>query len=194
MLATPEMETTDLSTVRWIATGAAPVPVSLLREYEERNIAIYQADDGQFIAAVRYQSPFESELSDSHVEAVASADEVEAAEVLEIEAGAWLFEDDDRFVAGRKEQEPIFTSEIHLIRRFSPGFWMSLDWTYYNGGRQTVGGNELSDTQSNSRLGGTLVKPLSRRHAIKLGYATGLNTRFGTDFDQFLLSFQILLN
>jgi hypothetical protein len=114
--------------------------------------------------------------------------------LIEIEAGAWIFEDDDLFVVGKKEQEPIFTSEIHLIRRFSPGFWMSLDWTYYSGGRQTVGGNELSDTQSNSRLGGTLVKPLSRRHAIKLGYATGLQTRFGVDFDQFLVSFQFLLN
>ena len=114
--------------------------------------------------------------------------------LFEIEAGAWFFEDDDLFVVGRKEQKPVFTSEIHLIRRFSPGFWMSLDWTYYTGGRQTIGGNELSDDQSNSRLGATLVKPLSRRHVIKLGYATGLNTRFGTDFDQFLLSFQILLN
>ena len=114
--------------------------------------------------------------------------------LLEIEAGAWFFEDDDLFVVGKKEQEPIFTSEIHLVRRFSPGFWVSLDWTYYNGGRQTVGGNELSDAQSNSRIGGTLVKPLSRRQAIKLGYATALKTRFGTDFDQFLLSYQVLLN
>ena len=114
--------------------------------------------------------------------------------LLEIEAGAWFFEDDDRFVVGMKEQEPIFTSEIHLVRRFSPGFWMSLDWTYYNGGRQTIGGDELTDTQSNSRIGGTLVKPLSRRQAIKLGYATALKTSFGTDFDQYLLSYQLLLN
>ena len=114
--------------------------------------------------------------------------------LLEIEAGAWFFEDDDLFVTGKKEQEPIFTSEIHLIRRFSPGFWMSLDWTYFSGGQQTIGGDELTDEQGNSRIGGTLVKPLSRRHVIKIGYATGLNTRFGTDFDQFLLSFQFLLN
>ena len=114
--------------------------------------------------------------------------------LFEIEAGAWFFEDDDRFVGGRKEQAPIFTSEIHLIRRFSPGFWMSLDWTYYTGGRQTIGGNELSDDQSNSRIGATLVKPLSRRQVIKLGYATGLKTRFSIDFDQFLLSYQVLLN
>ena len=114
--------------------------------------------------------------------------------LFEFEAGAWFFEDDDRFVVGKKEQEPIFTSEVHLVRRFSPGFWVSLDWTYYNGGRQTISGDELTDTQSNSRIGGTLVKPLSRRQAIKLGYATALKTSFGTDFDQYLLSYQLLLN
>ena len=66
--------------------------------------------------------------------------------------------------------------------------------TYYTGGKQTIGGDQLSDTQSNSRLGGTIVKPLSRRQVVKLGYAAGVRTRFGTDFDQLLLSYQVLLN
>ncbi|NND69461.1 MAG: long-chain fatty acid--CoA ligase [Halioglobus sp.] len=43
MLMAPEMEQTDISSVRWIATGAAPVPVSLLHDYERRGIRIFQA-------------------------------------------------------------------------------------------------------------------------------------------------------
>jgi acyl-CoA synthetase (AMP-forming)/AMP-acid ligase II len=43
MLMTPEFEKTDMSSIRWIATGAAPVPVSLLKEYEALGIMIYQA-------------------------------------------------------------------------------------------------------------------------------------------------------
>lgn len=43
MLMTPEFEKTDMSSIRWIATGAAPVPVSLLNEYEKLGIMIYQA-------------------------------------------------------------------------------------------------------------------------------------------------------
>jgi acyl-CoA synthetase (AMP-forming)/AMP-acid ligase II len=43
MLITPEFEKTDMSSIRWIATGAAPVPVSLLKEYEALGIMIYQA-------------------------------------------------------------------------------------------------------------------------------------------------------
>ena len=43
MLAAPEREQCDISSVRWIATGAAPVPVSLLHEYEALGISLFQA-------------------------------------------------------------------------------------------------------------------------------------------------------
>jgi O-succinylbenzoate-CoA ligase len=43
MLVVPERTQCDISSVRWIATGAAPVPVSLLREYEALGIRIFQA-------------------------------------------------------------------------------------------------------------------------------------------------------
>ncbi len=43
MLMAPEREQTDLSSVRWIATGAAPVPVSLLHDYAGLGIRIFQA-------------------------------------------------------------------------------------------------------------------------------------------------------
>jgi len=43
MLVAPESRTRDMSSVRWIATGAAPVPVSLLHEYQALGIAIHQA-------------------------------------------------------------------------------------------------------------------------------------------------------
>jgi acyl-CoA synthetase (AMP-forming)/AMP-acid ligase II len=41
MLMAPERQTRDTSSVRWIATGAAPVPVSLLHEYQSLGIAIH---------------------------------------------------------------------------------------------------------------------------------------------------------
>lgn len=43
MLLAPEREKHDMSSVRWIATGAAPVPVSLLHDYQQLGIAIHQA-------------------------------------------------------------------------------------------------------------------------------------------------------
>lgn len=113
--------------------------------------------------------------------------------LLELSASTWLFGDDDDFIAGKKKQEPIFALETNLIKRIRPGLWASLDVTYFAGGRQTIGGNPLSDSQRNVKLGGTLVVPFGGRHAIKVGYANGVITRFGNDFDQFLVSYQVVL-
>jgi hypothetical protein len=114
--------------------------------------------------------------------------------LLELEAGALYFGDDDDFVAGKKEQEPIYTAQMHVIRRFSPGFWGSVNLNYFTGGRQTIDGTRLGDVQRNSRLGMTFVFPVAQGHAIKVGYAVGWLTRFGTDFDQFLFSYTKVLN
>lgn len=114
--------------------------------------------------------------------------------LLEFDAGAWFFGDDEDFIAGYREQEPIVALETHLVRRFKPGFWASLDLNYFTGGRQTIGGNELVDVQRNSRVGATVVVPFRGRHAVKLGYARGVVTEFGSDFDQFLVTYQVVLN
>ena len=114
--------------------------------------------------------------------------------LLDFEAGALFFGDDDEFVAGKKEQDPIYSAQVHAIRRFSPGFWGSLNFNYYTGGRQTIDGVQLGDTQRNSRLGATFVFPVAKGHAIKVGYAIGWLTRFGADFDQFLVTYSRVLN
>ena len=62
------------------------------------------------------------------------------------------------------------------------------------GGQQTIGGSELIDWQQNSRIGGMIVVPFLGRHAIKVGYSFGVYTKFGNDFDQFQVSYQVLLN
>jgi hypothetical protein len=112
--------------------------------------------------------------------------------LLEIEGGIWLLGDDDDYIAGPREQDPIAGIELHLVRRFKPGFWAAFDANFFYGGRQTIDGRELIDVQKNSRIGGTLVVPFKGRHAVKLGYAKGLFTEFGSDFDQFLVSYQLL--
>jgi hypothetical protein len=111
----------------------------------------------------------------------------------ELSASAWLFGDDNDFVMGKKEQDPIFGFETNIIKRIRPGLWASLDVTYYRGGRQTIDGNPLRDKQNNVKLGGTLVVPFLKRHAIKIGYADGIYTRFGNDFNQFIVSYTVVL-
>jgi hypothetical protein len=109
--------------------------------------------------------------------------------LVEAEAGAWFFSDDDDYISGRREQAPIFSGEIHLIRRFKPGFWASVETTYFNGGRQTIGGDRLADVQNNARIGATIVIPFGGRHAIKTGFSTSLTTSYGNEFDQILVTY-----
>ncbi len=113
--------------------------------------------------------------------------------LMEISASTWLFGDDDDFLFGKKEQDPVFALETNLIKRIRPGLWASLDVTYYRGGNQTINGNLLDNKLHNLKLGGTLVLPIHNRHAIKFGYANGVVTRYGNDFSQFLVTYQVAL-
>jgi len=114
--------------------------------------------------------------------------------LLELDLGAWFFTADNDFIVGKREQSPIIALQTHLVRRFKAGFWASLDVNYFTGGKQTIGGSELIDWQHNSRIGGTVVVPFLKRHAIKVGYSFGAYTKFGNDFNQFQLSYQVRLN
>jgi hypothetical protein len=113
--------------------------------------------------------------------------------LLEVAAGVWLYSDDEDYLPGAREQDPIYSVEAHVIKRFRPGFWASLDFNYFRGGRQTIGGDRLEDVQKNAKIGGTVVIPFGGRHAVKLGYASGAITKYGSDFDQFLVTYQLAL-
>jgi hypothetical protein len=112
--------------------------------------------------------------------------------LLEIDAGGWFFGDDEDFVAGRREQTPILEIQAHLVRRFRPGFWASVDVNYFRGGRQTIGGTRLGGIDNNSRAGGMVVVPFHGRHAIKVGYFVPVHTESGGDYRQLLASYQVL--
>jgi len=113
--------------------------------------------------------------------------------LMEVSASTWLFGDDDDFFFGKKEQDPVFALETNLIKRIRPGLWASLDVTYFKGGNQTIDGILLENKLDNLKLGATLVVPIHKRHAIKLGYANGVVTRYGNDFNQLLVSYQVVL-
>ena len=109
--------------------------------------------------------------------------------LLEMSAGAWFFQDNDEFLGMTREQDPIGALNAHLVRRFSPGFWASLDLNYYLGGHTTIDGERSADLQRNSRLGFSLAYPFKRRHGIKLGISEGVVTESGGDFRTITLNY-----
>jgi hypothetical protein len=112
--------------------------------------------------------------------------------LLEVAAGAWFFADNDNFLGVTKKQRPVAAIQGHLIHRFRPGLWASLDMNYYKGGRSTIGGIELNDLQRDSKVGATLVFPFAKKYAIKLGYTKGSLNDSDEEFDAFLASYQQL--
>jgi len=109
--------------------------------------------------------------------------------LLEFELGAWFFADNDEFLGATRQQDPILSSEFHLVKRIRPGFWASLDLNYYVGGRTTVDQIEQSDLQRNSRIGATVVFPFKGRHLIRIAISTGIVTESGGDFESFSLNY-----
>lgn len=109
--------------------------------------------------------------------------------LLEFEVGVWVFGDNNNFVGATREQNPILSTEAHLVKVVSSGFWASLDVNYYVGGATTVGQVRNVDLQRNSRLGATALFPFKRRHAIRAAYSTGIVTESGGDFQNVSLSY-----
>jgi hypothetical protein len=109
--------------------------------------------------------------------------------LLEIEVGAWFFSENDEFLGTTREQSPILSTELHLVKRIRPGFWASFDANFYAGGRTTVGGELRADLQRNSRLGATLTYPFRGGHAIRGGFSFGLVTETGDDFRSLALTY-----
>ena len=113
--------------------------------------------------------------------------------LLEMSAGAWFFQDNDEFLGTTREQDPIGALNIHLVRRFSPGFWASLDLNFYLGGHSTLDGERNADLQRNSRAGLSVAYPFRRRHAVKLGFSEGVVTESGGDFRTITLNYVYII-
>ena len=113
--------------------------------------------------------------------------------LLEAEAGVWLFGDNKDFALGRREQKPIWAAELHLVHRFKPGFWGSVNFNYYRGGQTIVDGDTKNDLQRSSTAGITFVFPFAERQSIKVSYGGGSVTVTDNRYYNFLLSYQYRL-
>ena len=103
---------------------------------------------------------------------------------LEVAAAAMFFTDNDDFFGGNAlTQEPIYSLQGHLIYGFRSGIWVSVDATYFAGGRTTLNGNQNNDLQQNWRFGGTVAVPVDRANSVKIYLSTGLSARTGNEYD-----------
>lgn len=110
---------------------------------------------------------------------------------LELNAAAFFYTPNGDFLGGqKKEQEPLYALQGHMIYAFRSGIWFAVDGTFYRGGRSTVDGVPGDDLQENSRLGATLALPVNRYHSVKCIASTGVSARTGSNFDTIALLWQ----
>ncbi|HEU4767785.1 MAG TPA: transporter, partial [Pyrinomonadaceae bacterium] len=110
---------------------------------------------------------------------------------LEMMAGTWLFTPNRDFLAGaRREQKPLLSLQAHVIYTLRPRMWLSVDGTYFTGGRTKTNDVLNEDRQRNTRIGATFSFPLTRRQSIKLAWAKGVTTRVGGDLNMFAAGWQ----
>jgi hypothetical protein len=109
--------------------------------------------------------------------------------VFEANLGSWIYGENEDFVGESRVQDPLFSIEVHLVRRQKGPFWTSLDFTFYHGGRTEISGDRKDDRLSNVRGGATVAFPLKKGHAIRFAGSTSLTTASGGSYDSYLLSY-----
>jgi hypothetical protein len=110
---------------------------------------------------------------------------------LELSAGMTWFSDNEEFYGGVvRHQEPLGAYQAHAVYNLSPRSWIAADFTYYNGGATTVGGQAKDDRQGNTRGGLTLSVPCWSQQSLRLAWANGVSTRIGSKFQTFNLGWQ----
>ena len=110
--------------------------------------------------------------------------------VGEIAIDAEVYTNNDDFLLGKRKQDAIFSTQLHLIYNLPKHMWIALDTNYYFGGENTLSGVKQSDELENSRTGLTFALPLSKSNSLKFYGSKGIFARAGSSFDTFGIVWQ----
>jgi hypothetical protein len=106
--------------------------------------------------------------------------------ILEATGAVTFFTPNDDFFGGnRREQDPLYSVQGHVIHSFHSGVWAALDATYFWGGSTKINDAARNDLQRNWRVGATLALPVNARNSIKLVASDGVSARTGNNYSQF---------
>jgi hypothetical protein len=110
---------------------------------------------------------------------------------LELSAGANLYSANKEFHGGiTRLQDPIYSTQGHVIYNFTRNVWASLDATYFADGRSTLDGFRGNNYQQNWRTGATFAIPIDIHNSIKLSASKGVSARTGNNFDVIGIAWQ----
>ena len=101
----------------------------------------------------------------------------------ELTGSTWFFTDNDDFYGDtRREQDPLFTLQGHVVYTLRPGLWLAGGAGYGYGGESTIDGDRKNDETSSVVFGASLGVPITRYFGLKIGYL-GTRTQNDTGLD-----------
>ena len=119
--------------------------------------------------------------------------------ILDTYGAVWFFTTNHDFFSrnqfspgtNTQKQNPTFAFEGHLSYDVKPRLWASLDGNFWVGGRSSLNGVEnLGTLQRNSRIGGTVSVPVSKRQSFKFSYNNGAYIRYGGNYQNVSVAWQ----
>lgn len=110
---------------------------------------------------------------------------------LELAGMATIYTSNTNFLGGNTlSQNPIYSSEGHVIYYFPNTAYISADATYFMGGQKYVNGTAINGSQENWRFGSTFSYPINKHNSIRLTASKGVYSSSNTSYDALGISWQ----
>jgi len=112
---------------------------------------------------------------------------------FELTGSAYLYQDNDKFFGeSKREQDPLFALQCHLIYVTPQHWWVSLGGAHGRGGESAIDGEKKDDERQNWLYGISAGLPLGPRSSINLAYVgSRTSTDIGSDNDTVSLGYAI---
>ena len=110
---------------------------------------------------------------------------------LELAGMATIYTSNTSFLGSNTlSQNPMYSTEAHVIYYFQNTSYISADAIYFTGGQKYVNGTSISGSQENWRFGSTFSYPVNKHNSIRLTGSKGVYSNTNTDYTAVGVSWQ----
>lgn len=110
---------------------------------------------------------------------------------LELAGMATIYTSNTSFLGSNTlSQNPLYSSEAHVIYYFQNMAYLSADAIYFTGGQKYVNGTSIAGSQENWRFGSTYSYPVNKHNSIRLTGSKGVYSNTNTDYTALGISWQ----
>jgi hypothetical protein len=110
---------------------------------------------------------------------------------FELTGSVFFFSDNDEFFNGSKrEQDPLYTLQAHIVRNFRHGIWGSLSAGTVRAGQSSINAEEKDDQKEDSLYAVSAGMAVSLTSSVKIAYAKGrTHKEVGSDADNIAVAY-----